>query len=187
MRAASNDTACRRWGQRLCVAGTAGEGLRHTATCHQAYTRVHGHCPDPNRQPLNAPLLQGGGAANDTAAAGGKPSGPGQQARGRKGRAAADADAAARAALARAAAAFHPPGRRYFHSHSKLRCPAAELFGAEDSEDDTDEEEWEVRGGVLPVVGCVAAAGPWQGRGPWVWTDGGTQTPPLLCNFMVRF
>lgn len=98
-----------------------------------------------------------GDTPNDAAAANGKPSSPGQAARGKKGRAAADADAVGRAALARAASAFHPPGRRYFHSRSGLPCPAAELFGADDSEDDTDQEEWEVRrgcGGAVGELGC---------------------------------
>lgn len=40
---------------------------------------------------------------------------------------------------------IHPPGRRYFHCRSAVPGLAAEMFGPYDSDDDTDDEEWEVR------------------------------------------
>ncbi|KAG2433255.1 hypothetical protein HXX76_008323 [Chlamydomonas incerta] len=38
---------------------------------------------------------------------------------------------------------IHPPGRRYFHCRSAVPGSAAEMFGPYDSDDDTDDEEWE--------------------------------------------
>ncbi|GLC48365.1 hypothetical protein PLESTB_000088100 [Pleodorina starrii] len=37
----------------------------------------------------------------------------------------------------------HPPGRQYYHCRSAVPGTVEELFGAHDSDDETDDEEWE--------------------------------------------